>query len=400
MNAQRPNRTASILICLLVTLALCCLPSPARAAITTTGNVTPADPATWDEDTFAYIGLNGSGTMDITSGSDVEDRSGYIGFSHSSTGEVTVDGTGSTWTTRIDFVVGTNGSGMLNITGGGAVSDSFGYIGLYPGSTGEVTVDGTGSTWTNSYHPFVGYDGNGVLNITGGGAVNSDGGYIGTSSGSTGGVTVDGIGSMWTNSGDLSVGLNGSGVLNITDSGLVSVAGTLTIDYNEDGDGFINMATGGMLALDGDADDSLAAFLGLIDGTDAIRYWDYPLGNWDDITNATLDEDYTLSYLAEGDLAGYTMLTVLEPVLLEGDANCDGVVSADDYGSVQVNFGEIGVDGIHGDANLDGVVSADDYGSVQLHFGSIAGMGSVPIPEPATLSLLAIGGLVMLRRKK
>ncbi|HDY65896.1 MAG TPA: PEP-CTERM sorting domain-containing protein [Phycisphaerae bacterium] len=87
---------------------------------------------------------------------------------------------------------------------------------------------------------------------------------------------------------------------------------------------------------------------------------------------------------------------VPEPSLL-GDANNDGVVSADDYGSVQLHFGDTGDIGILGDANLDGVVSADDYGSVQLNFGATQGM---PTPEPATLALLVLGGLVMLRRKR
>ena len=84
--------------------------------------------------------------------------------------------------------------------------------------------------------------------------------------------------------------------------------------------------------------------------------------------------------------------------LLLGDANRDDVVSADDYASVQVHFGDTGPIGISGDANLDGAVSADDYASVQLHFGATA--GGVPIPEPATISLLTIGGLVILRRRK
>ena len=41
---------------------------------------------------------------------------------------------------------------------------------LHSGSTGTVTVDGTGSTWTNSGDLYVGYSGSGTLNITNGGS--------------------------------------------------------------------------------------------------------------------------------------------------------------------------------------------------------------------------------------
>jgi hypothetical protein len=53
-----------------------------------------------------------------------------------------------------------------------------------------------------------------------------------------------------------------------------------TGEVTVDGDGFVNMATGGMLALHGDADDSLAAFPGLVSGTDAIRDGDDAISNW------------------------------------------------------------------------------------------------------------------------
>ena len=93
-------------------------------------------------------------------------------------------------------------------------------------------------------------------------------------------------------------------------------------------------------------------------------------------------------------------LTGEGPSYFPGDANNDGVVSADDYGSVQLNFGDIGEIGILGDANLDGVVSADDYGSVQLNFGNTQGVGGIPVPEPATLMLLGAAGAMMLRLRR
>ena len=76
------------------------------------------------------------------------------------------------------------------------------------------------------------------------------------------------------------------------------------------------MATGGVLALNGRADGSLTDFLGLVDGTDAIRYWDESISGWADITGATYGQDYTLNYITEGDLAGYTALIIPEPATL------------------------------------------------------------------------------------
>ena len=93
----------------------------------------------------------------------------------------------------------------------------------------------------------------------------------------------------------------------------------------------------------------------------------------------------------------YIDLVVPEPKLLEGDANRDGVVSAGDYASVQSNFGNTGTPGILGDANGDGVVSAGDYASVQSNFGNTA---AAVIPEPATMGLMAIGCVALLKRKR
>ncbi len=97
--------------------------------------------------------------------------------------------------------------------------------------------------------------------------------------------------------------------------------------------------------------------------------------------------------------ANYLVATfdVIKLLLLPGDANGDGVVSAGDYASVQANFGVTGAPGILGDANGDGVVSAGDYASVQANFGNTA---AGVVAEPATLMIFGICMITMVIRKK
>jgi T5SS/PEP-CTERM-associated repeat protein len=258
------------------------------------------------------VGGTGNGTLNITGGGIVSSSSGNIGRSSDSTGEVTVDGAGSRWNSTT-LVVGDEGSGKLNITSGGTVSNPFVGIGRSSGSTGEVTVDGADSL-LYSYSISVGSSGNGTLNIANGGSVSNVNGYLSGSwrSTSEGEVTVDGAGSTWSNRGSLNVGQGGDGTLNITDGGLVSVVGQLMIDENGFGDSFVNMATGGMLAIGGKTDESIGQFLGLVEGTDALRYWDG--GAWAHISGATAGSDYTLEYLTGGELDGFTKLTVMTAV--------------------------------------------------------------------------------------
>ena len=268
------------------------------------------------------IGGYGNGTLHIANGGLVtSNRAAVIGTGNDSTGIVTVDGTDSTWTIR-NLVVGGNGKGRLDINNGGYVRSRNGYIGKNSGSTGAVAVNGTGSTWWIKEFDFnVGYDGVGTLSISNGGLVkSSDEVYIGYNSDSIGTVIVDGAGSELSVRDLITVGYHGNGNLHITNGGLVIAELTnkfVTIDFDENGDSFVNMATGGMLALWGDTSDSLGSFLGLVEGTDAIRYWDALVSDWAHISGATLGQDYWLEYLSEGDLAGYTVLTVTaipEPV--------------------------------------------------------------------------------------
>ena len=92
-------------------------------------------------------------------------------------------------------------------------------------------------------------------------------------------------------------------------------------------------------------------------------------------------------------------LPVTGPVLLLGDANRDGVVSAGDYAAVQANFGNTGEVGIVGDANLDGVVSAGDYAAVQANFGNTLPPVNA-VPEPATIFVVGMGLVELVRRRR
>ncbi|PCJ31570.1 MAG: hypothetical protein COA90_05810 [Gammaproteobacteria bacterium] len=152
------------------------------------------------------------------------------------------------------LVIGYDNAGSLTISNGGAVmSNSDGYISYSSGSTGTVTVEGTGSSWTMSRTLGVGSGGDGSLTISNGGTVTTGtNGFIGYSSGSTGTVTVEGAGSSWTmggtDPGTLNVGTHGTGSLTISNGGAVTVSaaagsgtGSADIAVNSDATGTLNI---------------------------------------------------------------------------------------------------------------------------------------------------------------
>jgi len=221
---------------------------PAGAGVIADGNINrpvPPQPLThWDAGGSLAIGLDSAGEMHISdSGTVSSTGTNAVGYWEGSSGKVTVDGKGSTWTTTGDssssyFVVGMLGNGTMIITNGGAVyCEGLGpgyyynhsYVGSEVGSTGFVLVDGEGSTWGNSGNIYVGNVSNGALNITNGGTVYNQHGIIGQFYKDIGGeiyhgvgvVTVDGAGSTWTNNGTLTVGSLGEGTVNITNGGAV-----------------------------------------------------------------------------------------------------------------------------------------------------------------------------------
>ena len=282
--------------------------STAQAVIQTSGDVDPADPTNWDSSAELCVGSSGSGTVTINNGDSATVRNGCLGKLSDSTGLITVNG--GEFSTQ-DIEVSRYGNGTLIIKNGGTVNGFGVAIAAYSDSTSLVTVNGDGSTWDFG-QGLLGCYGDSVLKITNGGTVQSFSAIVARHSGSTSSVLVDGIGSTWESGFELFIGDAGSGILEITGGGLVVNDMSFEIDSDNDGDSFVNMATGGMLALAGQAE-SLDAFFGLIDGTDAIRYWDEsigPEGDWAPLAPSTSAEVYSLEYVTEGELSGYTVLTV------------------------------------------------------------------------------------------
>jgi T5SS/PEP-CTERM-associated repeat protein len=157
-----------------------------------------------------------------------------------------------------------------------------------------------------------GGDRKGILTIDLGSEVSGGWCVLGRGNASNSGeVTVTGAGSLFDAWETLQIGEdNGdphSSILNIADSGLVKAVGLYIAPT-----AVVQMTGGGQLALDGVATDTLANFLGDVDGTSAsLMYWNGSA--WASMTAGTKDTDYTLED-GTGDLAGYGVLTAIAPV--------------------------------------------------------------------------------------
>ncbi|QDU54054.1 PEP-CTERM sorting domain-containing protein [Aeoliella mucimassa] len=310
------------------------------------------------------VGYRGSGTLSVTNGGYVQAVNCVIGYSPGSTGQVYVDGSESLFYTP-DLYIGYQGDGTVTIVNEGTLKSREIHIGYEKGSTGMMIVDGIGSI-TEPISLDVGYHGIGTLQIVNGGTVNAGQGNIADKSH----VLVDGKGSMlalsslstWgqgrsesisptslsiTNGGylstnslrliasvvtqvdgidsivdvkQLSLASTSNTTTTIANGGLICVSDTLSIGYGRSGKPYqynaIQLTSGGMLALAGEGDDSLADFMSLVlttndyEVSNLLYYWDSAEEDWALLEQASYGTDYTLAYHSTGSLAGYTVLTV------------------------------------------------------------------------------------------
>ena len=102
-----------------------------------------------------------------------------------------------------------------------------------------------------------------------------------------------------------------------------------------------------------------------------------------------------------------------------GDATLDGKINIDDYGRIDANVSQSGTvfGWYNGDFNYDGAINIDDYGIIDGNISkqgeafptagaALAGAalatadGVSAVPEPASLSLIALGAMGMMRRRR
>ena len=109
--------------------------------------------------------------------------------------------------------------------------------------------------------------------------------------------------------------------------------------------------------------------------------------------------DLFITYTA-GDGNNLALFTIPEPAALPGDFDGDNDVDGVDFGLWQSGYPTAsGASLGDGDADGDGDVDGVDFGIWQENYPTNLG-GAAAVPEPATLGLLLLGGLALLRRRK
>ncbi len=108
-------------------------------------------------------------------------------------------------------------------------------------------------------------------------------------------------------------------------------------------------------------------------------------------------EDLTLTgMLLDGtEITGSGVARLLHP--MDGDANLDGKVSIADLCVMAGSWNQTGTDWADADFNGDGKVS---IGDLTMLAGNWGGTSPLSISEPATLSLLAVAGGLLVRRRR
>ena len=319
--------------------------------------------------------------------------SGYVGQ--------TIDNTTINLTGAGAYVNG--GSGTLtigtNATIAGLAANSRNTLG---GS--DIVNNGvinSGANGESIYLDPTTFSNNGVLEATNGGSLSVSVGFTNTGTVDVGGASTLTIEGNYTQVSPGTTTVNGSLVLDY--GGSLSIATGTTVDISNTSASTVNA---NVLINYGSAGSPNSAIRNyLISG--------YNAGAWNgpgiSSTAASASRGvYSLGYADGADGVAYLnsttkLATDQEKIMytLGGDANLDGTVTLSDFAILRSNFGKTGMQWDQGDFNYDGTVSLSDFAILRSNFGKTLGPAAAisSTPEPATLGLLAMGGLGLLVRR-
>ena len=408
------------------------------------------------------VGANGSGTLIVTNGGTAESANAFnIGRFVNGSGQVTVDGAGSTAKSGNGFLVGGTGAGTLTVQNGGLAESERGFfVGNQASATGTATVTGTGSrinagTESGDWNLVVGALGDGTLNVNNGGRVDVDNHLnLGQSSGAVGRLNIDGANSIVDVSasahigGTAASGKGGTGIVTVTNGGVLQIedkltifqGSSLTVDSNSIlsagsivADGDFNWASGNLSIDNGGVLSGTGDFSGVGMITVANGGIISPGNSTGTLTAGDLTWGPGGSYLLEVNdftgLAGSTSLGwdlldatsiditatsgnpfTINLASLDGSQNANPALNFDDTMPYSLMFGTTS-GGITG---FNPSVFTVNTGSFQNAFGgswfvSQAGNDlflnystAAAVPEPSTFALLGLCGVVAIwyRRKR
>lgn len=325
---------------------------------------------------FVCAALVGSATAAITPSGDVTitptDAHWFIG--DSSTGSVTVDG-GST----LDH--GANGVYFLR-------------LGDDSGSSGSLTISGAGSTVNNKGRLRVGSLGNGTLLVEAGGQLNTCWGntvsnddytIIGYGSGTSSSATVTGTDSKWTDSStQFRLGQVGQGSLTVSAGGEMLVNNDAVMGYNTSTVSQATVTGSGSLFK---ILDTLSLNLNHQSPSVTLTIED---GGLVQAHTMSIEEDEVLAGTAEVKMQTGGMLA------LSGSASdlagFTGLITGYDANDILYYNGSAW-------DSIENATVGVDY-TITAGVDDLAGYTVLTVPEPATLGLLGMGGLTLLRRKR